>query len=89
MKYLTLLLVLLLATCIKTEVTDTSTVELMNGAKEYYVKGDGDDIQVTKTVYKLVEEYLVKLTADERLLCDFEKLPGAEVTDMATCRVKQ
>ncbi len=89
MKYLALLLILLPAACEKVEVTDAHKVTLMNGAEEYYVKGDGNDIQVTKTVYELVEGHLVKLTADERLLCDFEKMPRAKVTDMATCRVKQ
>ncbi len=90
MKYLALFLVLLLPACWSgaIEVTGGHIVTRMNGAIEYYAEVLGPDIRVTKAIYGGIVYDLSVLPEDSKLVCDFEKLPGAEVTDMALCRVK-
>ena len=80
---------LLLVACEKAEVTDAKQETLMNGAAVYRVKADGEWILVTKSVYELVEGYLVEIAYDEKLLCNFEKLPKSDITDMAACTVRK
>ncbi len=90
MKYMLLLLVLLLPACWTggKEVTGGHITTLMNGRIEYYAEVLGPDIRVTKAIYGAIVYDLSVLPEDSKLVCDFEKLPRAKVTDMATCRVK-
>ena len=89
-KYLALLLVLLLPACWTgaIEVTGGHITTLMNGRIEYYAEVLGPDIRVTKAIYGGIVYDLSVLPEDGKLVCDFEKLPGTAVTDMATCKVK-
>ena len=91
MKYILLLLVLLLSACWTgaVEVTGGHITTLMNGKIEYYAEVLGPDVQVTKAIYGGIVYDLSVLPEGSKLVCDFEKLPGARVTDMATCKVRQ
>ena len=86
---LLLLLVPLLSACWAgaVEVTGGHITTLMNGKIEYYAEVFGPDIRVTKAIYGAIVYDLGVLPEDSKLVCDFEKLPEAKVTDMAMCRV--